>query len=632
MDEHIPRNAGASSRRLAYLLLLVVLIAVGCHAEATTPTPETPVLATVQGTLVPTSSTSVVGGRGVALCRVTDGTQTMPTACALIAPATTADAQGRFTFEDVAPGTYLVVYASGLADFQTGMDRWAGRTLHPGNWPWLRDQYLALDAGGSANVRLPASLPTATRLDYAVYGKHTLLFEGSPFILAHEIDRKEEFAAAKLLSVTVQAGGMAQVVIPAFDPAPLDYAAIRARFGPLDREEQALLERDLVARWQRFSAGDDAAFRDTDLRVLEALRSGTVHEIGNTQLAALEEYGGDLVKRVGYVTVDVQSGHEQVVGWWDEASGDVIEARSGYRLNVRDAPGVWLEAGPHGEQFYHYGFSYYRRWGQILPDPIIALIEDFYHEGAAHFQRHAADYQAAAQSFGGDLLLVTWDEQLLDRIAIWQPSTPPFVRLPDSGAVNIRRERFFAAITEGHVVVDEASIAAFVESKTLRGGADSPPDAQEVRDALLIPYRSGHLFSDLEAAIILDATYGGSNGPLIITISDWLEQGFMVPSYRDKQVFVSQNEVADVLLGYPGALNSRWAHEMAHVVEFRSPQYAFTEPPPVGSRCEPLKYLMEYMWWVRRYPGDAPTWDWMPINSGLTLARLLVERFHNSGC
>lgn len=613
-------------------LLLAALIAAGCRAEVATPTPETLALATIQGTLAPTSSTSVIGGRGVALCRVIDGAQAMPAACALIAPATTADAQGRFIFEDVAPGTYLIVYASGLADFQSGMDRWAGRTLHPGDWPWLRDQYLALGAGGSANVRLPASLPAATRLDRAVYGKHTLLFEGSPFILAHEIDREEEFAAAKPLSVTVQAAETAQVVIPAFDPAPLDYAAIRARVAPPSREEQALLERDLVVRWQRFSAGDDAAFRDTDLRVLEVLRSGAAHEIGNAQLAALEEYGSDLVKRVGYVTVDVRSGAVQVIGWWDEVSGDVMEARTGYRLNVRDAPGIWIEAGPNGEQLYHYGFSYYRRWDQILPDPIIALIEDFYHEGTAHFQRHAADYQAAAQSFGGDLLLVTWDEEMLNRIAAWRPSTPPFVRLPDSGAVDIRRERFFAAITEGRVVVDEASIAAFVQSATLRGGADSPPDAQEVQDALLIPYRSGHLFSDLEAAIILDATYGGDNGPLTITISDWLEQGFMVPSYRAKQVFVSQNEVANVLLGYPGALNSRWAHEMAHIVEFRAPQYTFTDPPPTGSRCEPVKYLMEYMWWVRRYPGDAPTWEWMPINSGLALSRLLAERFHNSGC
>jgi hypothetical protein len=97
-------------------------------------------------------------------------------------------------------------------------------------------------------------------------------------------------------------------------------------------------------------------------------------------------------------------------------------------------------------------------------------------------------------------------------------------------------------------------------------------------------------------------------------------------------VYVSRDEVANVLLGYPGALNSRWPHEMGHIVDFRSEQYTFTSRPPVGSRCEPVKYLMEYMWWVRRYPGDAPDWDWMPINSGLTLARLLTDSYHNSGC
>ncbi len=587
------------------------------------PPSATPLLGTVKGTLVPTSDASPVAGRGIALCRLTEGTPTAPAACALIAPATTTDAQGRFAFEQVAPGTYLIVYASGLADFQAGMDRWAGRTLHLDDWPWLRDHFLP---SGVANLRLPASLLNSERLDRIAYGKRTLLFEGSPFVLAHEV---VERAAVRLIVLRVQMGETAQAIIPAFDPAPLDYAALRARIGTLSREEQALLARDLVARWGRFMAGEDAAFRDTDLRVIEALRSGTAHEIGNAQLTALEEYEGELVKRVGYLTVDVQSGAERAIGWLDEASGDVIEAHTGYHLNVRDHPGVWVEEGSNGEQFYHYGFSYYRRWGQILPDPIIALLEDFYSKGAAHLRRYMADYQATAQSFGGDMQLVTWDEELLERVAAWQPSIPPFAHLPDSGTVDIRRERLLEAIAEGHVVVDEASLAAFVEDEAQRSA--DPPDPEEVRFALLTPYRSGHLFSDLEAAIILEATYGGANRPLTITIDGQLEIGLMVPSRRDKQVFISPEEVSHVLL-YPGIVNSYWAHEMAHVVDFRAPQYAFVTIRPTHSHCEPLKYLMDYMWWVQRYPGDAPTWDWMLINSGLALARLLAEHFPNSGC
>lgn len=611
-----------SLQRVA-LVLLAALIAAGCHAEIAASSSETPTLGTVEGILAPTSEASLVAGRGVALCRLTEGTPEAPVACALIAPATITDAQGRFAFEHVAPGTYLIVYASGLADFQAGMDRWAGRTLHVDDWPWLRDQFLP---SGVANIRPPTSLLTSERLDRVAYGKRTLLFEGSPFILAHEV---VERAVAHPIVLHVQIGETAQAIIPAFDPAPVDYTALRAHIGPLSREEQALLARDLVARWGRFMAGEDAAFRDTDLHVIEALRSGTAYEIGNAQLTALEEYEGELVKRVGYVTVNVQDGTEQVIGWLDEASGDVVEAHTGYHLNVRDGPGVWVEEGPNGERFYHYGFSYYRRWGQILPDPIIALVEDFYREGAAYVRRHIYDYQTAAQSFGGDMLLVTWDEGLPERIAAWQPSIPPFVHLPDSGTVDIRRERFLDALTEGRVVVDEASLAAFVENEARR--SDDPPSADEVRSALLAPYRSGHLFSDLEAAIILEATYGGADRPLTITIDDGLEGGLMVPRYLDKQVFISPEQVATALL-YPSILNGYWAHEMAHVLDFRAPQYAFVITPAGHSTCEPLKYLLDYMWWIQRYPGDAPAWDWLFINSGLALARLLAEHFPNSGC
>ena len=290
-------------------------------------------------------------------------------------------------------------------------------------------------------------------------------------------------------------------------------------------------------------------------------------------------------------------------------------------------------AGPDGEQFYTYGFSYYRRWDQILPDPIIALINAFYTDGVAFVYGHLVDYQNVDGFFGGDLRLLDWRIDTLDQMRAWKPSTPPFVHLPDSGTVDIRRERFLQAISSGRVTVDEDSLTAFLDSDTLRdSNFNQQPDPQDVRDALLIPYRSGHLFSDLEAAIILDATYGTTGGPLVIRIDESLQQGFEVPRRGDNNVNVAPSEVADVLLGYPGALNSRWAHEMGHILDFRAAQYTFHGRPATGSRCEPIKYLIEFMWWVERYPGDAPDWDWLPINSGLTLARLLTEQFHNSGC
>ncbi len=624
--------------RLAPPILIIGLALAGCRGNlADNSLSPPPLLATasIRGALVPSSDDVNVIDRGVALCQVmaADDARQALSPCRLIGPSVRTDAQGRFAFEGLAPGVYLIVYESGLGEFEAAMERWSGQELRPGEWAWIRSEYLALPEGAYVNVRLPKSLPANLALDLAAYGLQTLLFDGSPFVIAHEVHRVGNSAAADPLSVEAAPGEAFHLILPAFDPAPIRYGAIREQIGALSRDESALFDRDLTARWQRFVEGDDAAFLDTDLRAIEALRSGDVYPIGNALITSVEEHNGELIKRVGYLTIDVQSGEQQVIGWLDETTGDVFEASTGYFLNVRDAPGVWIQRGPDGEQFYHYGFSYYRRWGQILPDPMITLIEDFYTRGLAFFWGRMADFQAAARSFGGDMRLVTWDNRTRDQIQAWQPSTPPFVHFPDSGTVDVRRERFLQALIDGQVTIDEQSLQQFLASDiALNGAFNQMPDPQEVRDALLIPYRSGHLFSDLEAAIILDATYGG-RGPLTIRISAALQQGFLVPDNgTGNELLVAQNEVANVLLGYPGALNSRWAHEMGHIVDFRAPQYTFRGRPLSGSRCEPAKYLMEYMWWVHRYPGDAPDWDWVPINSGLTLARLLTEQFHNSGC
>ncbi len=617
------------------LALLAAMLLVAC-----TPAPggdpiveeaQGDVTYTVEGTLIAHNDTPSAAGIDVALCRSADGGAYLPADCTLLPDKATSDAAGRFTFEDVEPGVYFVLYESGRGDFDAALAAWGGRTLRPGNWAWVRDELLGLAEGETANLLLP--LTANPPLDRTEYGLQALLIGESPFVLAHRIEATGDRSVVRAVTVEVGAAGAPTLNVLVTLPHRLDPAAVREAVGPLAREEIALLDRDLTARWAQFHAGDDTALRDTDALTIMAMRAGAVHRIGNLFIAPVEEYNGRLLKAVGYSLIDPQSGRPQIVAWVDTVSGDVIEARTGYRLNVRDNPGVWSVTGPGGEQFYHYGFSYYRRWGRVLPDPVIGLLDDFYTRGAAYVTQNAAAYAQAATAHGGDLRLIPWDASTgqLIRDYLPNPDYAPWAILPDSGTVDIRRERFLQAQIEGRVVVEEGPLSDFLSSQVLRASGYNPnPDRQEVIDTLLTPYRSGHLFSDLEAAIILEATYGGGEEPLRVRIAPRLSQGFMVPRSGEKVILVAPDEAANVLLGYPGALNSRWGHEMAHVIDFRSEQYVFQSAG--GRVCEPVKYIMEFMWWVQRYPGDAPDVDWLPINSGLALARLLTESFHNSGC
>lgn len=438
--------------------------------------------------------------------------------------------------------------------------------------------------------------------------------------------------------------GSAPVVLETLPPSPTpDYAAIRLEMGALAREESASLDPEVAARWSAFIGGQNESYRSLDERVIRALRTDqtddglTVYPIGGALLTGVEQWGAQRLDAVGYMVFDQQTGDPTVIGWLDDFTGDVIEASTGYRLNVRDHPGEWIDTGPGGEQFYRYGFSYYRPWRRILPDPIITLANAFYSDGAQHVWRYLADYQQAADEYDqGDMTLIAWDSGTPDRVVAWMPSdgAAPTLILPDSGTVDVRRERFLEAVTSGQVKVDRESVWNFMDSDRWENGYRYAPEVtdQQIVDALLTPYRSGHLFSDLEAAIILAATYGGDD-PLTIHISARLEDGAGVPRGPGNNVYIAAGEVADVILGYPGTMNSRWAHEMAHVLEFRDTR----NPVPVRGRgqpsaCEPLKYMLEYMWWVERYPHDAPDWDWMPVGSGLTLARLLTGTYPNSGC
>nr|MBN1228478.1 carboxypeptidase regulatory-like domain-containing protein [Anaerolineae bacterium] len=613
---------------LAFTLSLLT----GCQphpAPDTTATPAPPtVLPTgvIQGQLTDSLSGAPISGRRVALCQVVvdNGDEAAP--CALGEEAIISGEDGRFSFGELEAGDYQLVYETGAGDFDAAFTQWAGATLKPGDWAWIRDDLLGIDDPLTLNIPLPLDSP----IDRAAYALDTLLLGNSPFALAHTLVP----GAYAIQRVLVTGGATIGVTVRMIDPDQYqNLQALRDSVPPLSHHEIGVFDRNLADRWRRFQEGDDSAYREAEVLAILAYRGGLpvqAYEIGMAQITTLDVYEGQFIRRTAYYVTDPQSGEQTVIGWLDPATGDVIEASTSYRHNIRDNPGEWIVEGPEGEQFYHYGFSYYTRWEQILPDPVIALLEDFYTDSTTFVELNLADYQAASRSFGGHLGLIPWDNTTANRIQEWLPPIPPFVCLPDSGTVDIRRDRFAETLTAGQIVVNEQGIADFLTSEEAQNNPyiDSP-SAALVRDILLTPYRSAHLFSNLEAAIILAAT-ASSERPLEILISDRIDEGFEVSP--DRVLLIARSEVANVLLGYPGALNSRWAHEMGHVVDFLAPQYDFQEPPSNGSRCEPVKYIMEFMWWVQRYPGDAEDWDWRPINSGLALARLLTGIFPNSDC
>jgi hypothetical protein len=234
---------------------------------------------------------------------------------------------------------------------------------------------------------------------------------------------------------------------------------------------------------------------------------------------------------------------------------------------------------------------------------------------------------------GGDLRLVEWNDSVIERMRDWGNKLPaaPYVHLPLSGTIDINEQRFAEAIKSGRVIVDEDSVEAYrLADRTVRRFG-LPPSSEAVRGVLLAPFQHPDRYSPADRAIVLDAVYGGPE-PMRIIIDPTVEGGFFVPDDGDHAVHVAYSEI-DLNFRYNGLIYAKLAHEAHHVIEFR-------ERPFLAKRCwhhredmiETLKYLNEFMWWVERYPGDAPSWDWSPINAGIVLASLLEGYFPNSRC
>jgi len=622
-------------RRTHVLIITALILLSACSAPRTptpTPTPEPIQLASLSGFLADSQDHAPMPGMRLMPCRLAAPFAGFPASCDLQPSSAFTNTEGRFRIEDIPTGDYVFLIPSSFSDSNAAFSRLAGHTIRLGDWQWIASELIPVDESRGVNLAIPDSiLASNPSIQPAKVALNTLMFLDSPFVLASTIDVEGTVIPS---TVHLVPGLGNQTTVIATRPAKPDLPTIRSRIGALTREETRRLDPALVTRWNTFYAGDDSAYSDGDVAVIDAMRSGSLYAIGDAYFTRVDTYNADLLKRIGYLVFDYQSGAPTVVGSLDPATRDVTETATGYVLNVRDNPGEWLADGPAGEKFYHYGWSYYIRWRRILPDPFIKEAEAFRTIGADNVRRYATTYQDAAEYYDqGDLTLVPWDDSTVQAVADWTPSldSPPYLTIPDSGTIDVRRERFQQAIDSNEVAVDRASVQRFLLSDTFLNGYWYSPDVgvQTVVDDLLAPYRSGTLYSDFEAAIILAATYGG-DGPLVIRISDGIAYGAQVPRTR-KELNFAGGEVADVALGYYGTVVSRWPHEMDHVLDFADPRNTYPVHPSGGSRCEPFKYLMEYMWWVERYPYDQSD-DWQAVGSGLTLARLLTGTYPNSGC
>ncbi len=383
-------------------------------------------------------------------------------------------------------------------------------------------------------------------------------------------------------------------------------------------------------RTRTLTAADDHV-----LAVVEKGAAKRIEGLAFDSPAAFAALGHVPREAATYVLVNDDEKVVRPVGWLDEQTGDVIELNTGYRLRILDAPGLGTRDGAGGEAFFVYGFAWYPRWNRILPEPTAQQLDAFYSKGVAHVKAHLTQFQEVARPSraGGDLMLVTWDEALLDRMADWGSKLPaaPYAHLPDSGKVDIRKERFEQAVAGGRVVLDQAALVAYRAAERTKRRFGTVPSEAEIREVLLAPFRHPERFSLADQAVILDAVYDGSEA-LRLVIDPDVGGGFFVPDNGHKEVHVAYSEV-DLNFRYNGLIFAKLAHEAHHVIEFR-------QRPFLAERCwhhrddmiETLKYLNEFMWWVEHYPGDAPHWDWAPINAGIVLASLLEGYFPNSRC
>jgi hypothetical protein len=127
------------------------------------------------------------------------------------------DSEGRFEFQDVPDGTYMLLYDDTFEDFETGLQGWNGKTIKVWDEEWWAqiggdpDEMVANEAIGSffGSIASPEEFRVAMGIMFYVNS-----FDGFPFLVAVAIDT--EALAFTPVIVEVKAGETAVVDIEVF--------------------------------------------------------------------------------------------------------------------------------------------------------------------------------------------------------------------------------------------------------------------------------------------------------------------------------------------------------------------------------------------------------------------------------
>jgi hypothetical protein len=144
-------------------------------------------LPAVRGRIHPWSD-EPIANRKIVLCELYEETIWKPYDCKLTTHSTTSDGSGAFSLEKVPPGRYLVLYDSGMTDFDAAVQRWAGRVIILGDYLWLDDNgFFSEDSKGNFYLIMPEGAPYESFYYYR--SELTLTVGGSPFFVAHDITK-----------------------------------------------------------------------------------------------------------------------------------------------------------------------------------------------------------------------------------------------------------------------------------------------------------------------------------------------------------------------------------------------------------------------------------------------------------
>ena len=200
---------------LLLIALLLVLAACGGNQAATrdlvaeeatatseptvtpTPTPEP----SITGTLLSWED-APIAARKIVLCQKIENGRLFPADCILTGVTAISDDQGKFQYSEVPPGTYFIIYDSGYADFEAGVEQWSGQTLKLGDPEWLLYEFATRDADGNVGLLFPQVTSKPQAIFDVAYLASVLLIADSPFILAHDLEKQSVPVVPTVLEVS----------------------------------------------------------------------------------------------------------------------------------------------------------------------------------------------------------------------------------------------------------------------------------------------------------------------------------------------------------------------------------------------------------------------------------------------